>query len=199
MPYLLRQSVSVEDGKNEFNGLTTKLGLFNWAFITITFLCCVLNILLIHAHKLRLLPLVPYMILIGCLTYSVCKIKKIVQENAVHFNNRSKRMCSMITLFFAYAAQMAITAPVSIEYEAPGITQEGYRKLDVVFIIQMIFSFLIGSIIQIFVIYMMFQMIDHDPEQSMSTPESQVTMMLKTSSTVKNKQNNSIQIIFTDD
>ena len=64
-----------------------------------------------------MLPLIPYMLLIGCLTYSVCKIKSIVAEQAVHFNNRSKRMCCMITLFFAYAAQMIFSAPISFEYE----------------------------------------------------------------------------------
>ena len=55
-------------------------------------------------------------------------------------------MCFMITLFFTYAAQMTITAPISVEYEKPGITQETYKKLDVIFIVQMIFGFLIGSI-----------------------------------------------------
>ena len=98
--------------------------------------------------------------LIGCLTYSVCKIKSIVAEQAVHFNNRTKRMCCMITLFFAYAAQMIFSAPISFEYEKNGKTEEDYRKLDVLTIIQMQVGYILGSIIELFIIYMMFKMID---------------------------------------
>ena len=78
---------------------------------------------------------------------------------------------------------MTILAPLSFEYEKPGIDQEMFRKLDVINIVQMIFGFCIGSIIQVFIIYMMFKMIDQETENSalMTKSESQVTeTMLKT-------------------
>ena len=128
------------------------------------------------------------MMLIGCLTYSVCKIKSIVAEQAVHFNNRSKRMCCMITLFFTYAAQMIFSAPISFEYEKNNMDQEDYRKLDVITIIQMIVGYMIGSIIELFIIYMMFKMIDQATTSNslLTKSESQVTeTMMKTNSTVR--------------
>ena len=79
MPFLLRQQDD-EEGKKSFNGLTTKLGLFNWGFIILATGTCVVNVYFTHDYTTRLLPLIPYMILIGCLTYAVCKIKKIVAE-----------------------------------------------------------------------------------------------------------------------
>ena len=128
------------------------------------------------------------MMLIGCLTYSVCKIKSIVAEQAVYFNNRGKRMCCMITLFFTYAAQMIFSAPISFEYEKNNMDQEDYRKLDVITIIQMIVGYMIGSIIELFIIYMMFKMIDQATTSNslLTKSESQVTeTMMKTNSTVR--------------
>ena len=43
MPFLLRQ----EDGdstKKSFNGLTTKLALFNWSFVILTVVACFCNL-----------------------------------------------------------------------------------------------------------------------------------------------------------
>ena len=126
-----------------------------------TVLCVLLNMVFVKMHEMRLMPLIPYLALVSCLIYAVCKIKELMQRNAVFYQARNKRMFFMIGLFFAYALQMTMTFPVNIMYEKRDQPAEYYLQLDTVFLIQTTFAFIVGSILQFFIIYMLFRMIDN--------------------------------------
>ena len=79
-----------------------------------------------HVHELRLLVVIPYLFLTFMLIYSVCKIKKLIGQNAVHFNPRNKRMTIMIIAFFVNALQLCAGFPLNYMYEREGKFPEEY-------------------------------------------------------------------------
>ena len=88
----------------------------------------------------------PYLVLTFMLIYSVCKIKKLIGQNAVHFNPRNKKMTIMIIAFFANALLLSAGFPLNYLYEQDG-PKEYYVELDTLFIWQCILSFSVGSLL----------------------------------------------------
>ena len=129
-------------------------------FIVATLLTVAVNQVWYHVHELRLLVVLPYLILAFLLIYSVCKIKKLIGQNAVYLNPRNKRMTVMIVAFFIDALQMAASFPLNYMYEREGnYPKEYYLELDTIFIAQCIVGFSVGSLLQLLIIWILFDMI----------------------------------------
>ena len=76
MPFILRSNV--DEGQLAEQNKMSSLRCTNWVFIIATFMAVGVNQVWPHVHELRLLVVIPYLVLVGFLIYSVCKIKKLI-------------------------------------------------------------------------------------------------------------------------
>ena len=105
--------------------------------------------------RLRLFDILPYLVLVGVLIYSICKIKLMVRHYDL-FSTRNGLMCFMILCFISYALNWIFILPVSWLNESIDEGKEGNKMVEFIFHIVCILFELLSTILLLLIVYLLY-------------------------------------------
>ena len=112
-----------------------------------------------EAAKLRIFYILPYLVLVSILIFSICRIKQLVRRYDL-FQARDNLMAFMMLCFITFALNWLFILPVSAFYEHFDSNEETVKedKVEFVFFILCMLFELLSTVLLLFIVYMLYQM-----------------------------------------